>query len=142
MSIAVNFLLFLHLIGVVLGVGAGLAMARINPLAVQANEDQKNVLLQAGRLLFGYRHLGLAILWITGPLLVWLKYGTLTGLSHWFWLKMLLVLVMSAAIGIGSKAHRQLREGDSSVLPKLKLVAQVGTWSAIGVIFSAAFAFG
>lgn len=142
MSIVVNVLLFLHLLGVVLGVGAGLAMSRISPLGAQANDDQKNVLFQAGKLLFGYRHMGLGILWITGPLLVWLKYGTLSGLSHWFWLKMVLVLVLSAAIGMGSKAHRQLREGDASVTPKLKIIGQVGTWSALGVIFSAAFAFG
>lgn len=142
MSILLNLLLFLHIMGVVLGVGAGLAMSRIASLGVQANDDQKNVLLQAGKLLFGYRHIGLAILWITGPMLLWLKYGTLSGLSHWFWLKMLLVLVLSAAIGMGSKAHRQLREGDTSVAPKLKIIAQVGTWSALGVIFSAAFAFG
>jgi protoporphyrinogen IX oxidase len=137
----VNVILFLHLIGLALGVGAGMALSHLGPVLTTATPEQRTTLFTYGKLIRKNAHGGLALLWVTGILMVWLKYDGVAGLSHWFWAKMVLVLVLSAAIGIGSKAFRQFAEGDAEAGKRVKIAGMVNGLSAIGVVLCAVLAF-
>lgn len=141
MDIVTDLLLFLHILGLVMGVGAGMAMLRVRPIVAGANDEQRSVLFIVGKKLGEHAHIGLAILWITGPLLVWLKYGGFGELSAWFWVKIVLVVVLSAAVGVGAKAFRLMRAGDMSMAPRAKMAGKIGSAAGVAIIFCAAFAF-
>lgn len=141
MDIVVKFLLFLHFFGLVIGMGSGLAMSRMGPLAQNASDDQRSVLFSAGKMLSQNGHIGLGLLWVTGLLMVWLKYGALDGLGIFFWIKMILVVVLSASIGMASAAYKRVRAGDASAMPRVKMFGMINGLAGLGVILSAVFAF-
>lgn len=141
MGIVTDLLLVLHILGLVLGVGAGMAMLRVRPIMAGANDEQRSVLFIVGQKLGGHGLVGLAILWITGPLLVWLEYDGFGELNAWFWVKIVLVVILSAAIGVGSKAFRLMRAGDMSMAPRAKMAGKIGSAAGVAIIFCAVFAF-
>lgn len=142
MAILIKIVLFLHVCGFVLGLGAGWALVRISPFAASANAEQKSIFFKVVKLLGAHINLGLALLWITGLLMVGLKYQGVAGLSHWFWLKLVFVVVLSAAVGIGSKARRQMMAGDAGQAPKARMMGMIAGGSGLAAIFCAVFAFG
>jgi uncharacterized membrane protein len=85
-----------------------------------------NALSQVGKV-------AMVTLLVTGPLVLFLKYGGLGGASIWFWIKMALVALMLAAIiygGIQFKNHRA------------EAAHRVTGLAFLGVLLAAVFAFG
>lgn len=142
MEILIKIILFLHFSGFVLGLGAGWALVRISPFSAGASAEQKSIFFKVVKLLGAHINLGVALLWVTGLLMVALKYQDVAGLSHWFWLKMVFVLVLSAAVGIGSKARRLMMAGDAGQAPKARMMGMIAGASGLAAIFCAIFAFG
>mgnify|MGYP000392144044 CR=1 FL=1 len=141
MDIVIKILLFLHFFGLVIGMGSGVAMSRMGPLAQNANDDQRSILFTAGKMLSQNGHIGLGLLWVTGLLMVWLKYGSVDGMSVYFWIKMILVVILSASIGMASAAYKRVRGGDLSAMPRVKMFGMINGLAGLGVILSAVFAF-
>ena len=141
MDIFINILIFLHIFGLVLGLGSGMANSRIGPMLVTADEGQRSLLASIVQMLSKNGHVGLGLLWVTGLLVVWLKYGGAGGFDNWFWAKMVFVVVLSASVGMSGAAARKLKAGDMSVLPLLKRVGMVSGLSALVAVLCAVFAF-
>jgi hypothetical protein len=68
-------LLFLHFFGLVLGAGPGAAQGLIMRRAVALPADQAMTLRSIGPMLAGASAVGIAILWITGLIMVWTKWS-------------------------------------------------------------------
>jgi len=141
MDIIVNLLKVLHLLGLVLGMGSGLAMTRIWPIYGASSEEQRSVLFKMGRVLGKNGHVGLALLWVTGILIVWLDYGGIDAFSWWFWAKIVFAIVLSASVGIGSKAYRRFAAGDMGASARVELASKVSGISGVLIILFAVFAF-
>lgn len=141
MDMVNNILLFLHFGGLIAGMGSGIAMSRVGPALATANADQRKALFTLGGQLLRTAHIGLAVLWITGPLLIWLKFGGIGGLDAWFWAKIVFVIILSASIGIASAAFRKLAAGDASQAPRMKTAGMVNGLTGIAIVLCAVFAF-
>ena len=139
LPVVINILVFAHLMGLVLGMGSGVALATVG--RVQA-ERPETVLDRVAEMLRMNSHVGLALLWISGPLILWLRYGGFGGVGVWFWLKLAGVVVLTVAVGLSTMDYRRVKRGDTSVLGRAKLLSAATTLSAIWVVFSAVFAFG
>lgn len=141
MDILIKVLLFVHISSLVLALGAGMAMVRVAPFGADASDDQKSIFFRVLKVMGDHINMGLALLWVTGILMLWLKYDWGVGVSHWFWVKMLLVLVLSATAGIGSKARRLMMAGDASQAPKARLMGRIAVASGLLAILCAVITF-
>src|SRR5258707_201450 len=100
MHILTNLLLWLHFIGIGLAVGGGIGLAQVGPKLVTASVDQRGLWWPLETFFSRIGAAGLIILLVTGPLMVWLKFGGPGGFTGWFWTKMALVAVAVSAVAL------------------------------------------
>ena len=136
-----NLLLWAHLAALAAGIGGGLGMSQVGPRLVNGPVDQRATwwpLAQAFRMLSNG---GLVVMLVTGPLMVWLKYGGASGLNVWFTAKMALIGVAIVLIGASEIGLARLKRGDES---GAKLAMATGPLIGVTffvVILAAVFAF-
>ena len=94
------------------------------------------------RLLTRFGHYGIVIAIVSGPLMVWHRYGTYEGISHWFWVKMLFLLALAAGVVVSAVSARRMREGDAAAARRVRLGRIVASASLVGIVLSAVLAFG
>lgn len=142
MDILINLLIAFHLLGLVVGMGSGIALSLTGPMYGKANDDQRSQLFKLGNLLSRNGHVGLALLWVTGPIVIFLKYGGFGALSPWFWVKIVLAVILSASIGIGSAAYRKFQAGDMGASARVAMTGKINLVCGLLIILTAVFAFG
>lgn len=142
MDILNTILIALHLLGLVFAMGAGIALGVMGPLYGTAKDGERSMLFKIGNTLSRNGHVGLGLLWVTGILVVFLKYGGIDALNWWFWLKIVLVVILSASIGIGSAAYRRFQAGDNGASARLALTGTINKVVGPLIILCAVFAFG
>jgi len=128
-----NILLWLHFIGVGMGVGGGIGLSQVGPRLVVASAEQRELLWSFEAFFSRIGAGGLVILLITGPLLLWLKFGGPSGLNWWFWAKMALVVVALIGVGLHEWAGRGFRKGDKNVVA---LMFIGGRTAGIGILLA------
>jgi hypothetical protein len=98
-NVLISILLWLHFIGIGMGMGGGVALSQVGPRLIVAPADQRELLWSFEKFFSRIGAAGLVILLITGPSILWLKFGGPRGLTWWFSAKMVFVVV--AIIGVG-----------------------------------------
>lgn len=141
MEILNDILFWIHLVALAIGGSASFGLFVMRPFMRGATAETRPTLFQIGAALSRNGMIALALLLVTGPLLVWLKYGGLGGVSVWFWVKMALILVQVAAIAVAGRARRRIQAGDMSAAPTLTMASNVSIGAFILVILSAVIAF-
>lgn len=107
-----KLLLWLHLVALAAGVGGGLGMSQVGPRLVKATPDQRETWWPMARFLRLLTSVGLVVLLVTGPLMVWIKYGGVSGLNVWFHAKMGLVALAIVLMGLSEMGMARLKRGD------------------------------
>ena len=141
MDIVINLLIWIHIIAFVAGGSNSVVGPVIGARLASATADQRmsyfgvmNTLGQVGKV-------AMATLLITGPLIMFMKYGGLGGASIWFWIKMALVAVMLVAVIFGGIQSKKSQAGDAEAGKKAGLAHRVTGLAFLGVLLSAVFAF-
>jgi len=111
----INSLIFIHFAGLVMGFAGGISMSRVGPMLVAATGERREALWPLANTLTRIALLGLVILLVTGPLVLWLKFHGPAGLSTWFMAKMGFVAAGVVSIGVTEWAKARFRRGDESV---------------------------
>lgn len=141
MDVVINLLIWIHILAFVAGgsnsvvgpvIGARLATA--TPEMRQGYFGVMNRLSQVGKV-------AMVALLVTGPLILWLRYGGLDGANTWFWIKMLLVAVMLAAIIYGGINFKKSQVGDVEAGRRAGVAHKVTGLAFAGVLLSAVLAF-
>lgn len=127
-------LLFAHLLGLMLIAAAFL------PLLGMMGDG--SVAPTTNRLLTRFGHHGIIIALITGPLMIWLRYGGFDGISHWFWVKMLFLVALAAGVVMSAISAKQMRAGDPAATARVRTGRIVAALSLVGIVASAVLAFG
>jgi uncharacterized membrane protein len=141
MDLVTELLRFVHLAAFVVALGSSVALLAAAPVIADGDQRQREALFRLGGKLGRNVNWGLLVLWVSGPLLVAFRYDLIAGLSHWFWMKMVFVVILSAAVGIGGAARKKMVLGDASAGPRARTAGLVGVTSGFGAILSAVFAF-
>lgn len=141
MDVVINILIWLHIAAFVAGgsnsvvgpvIGARLASA--TPDMRQGYFGVLDALSQVGKV-------AMVILLVTGPLILWLRYGGVGGANVWFWIKMVLVAVMLASIIYGGINFKKSQTGDVAAGRRAQMAHKLTGLSFAGVLLSAVFAF-
>lgn len=141
MDIVINLLIWMHIGAFVAGgsnsvVGPVIAgrLASAGPDVRASYYGIMNTLAQVGAV-------AMVTLLITGPLVIWLKYGGFGGVGIWFWIKMLLVVVMLVSIVAGGINESKAQAGDAAAASLADTMHKITGLAFAGVLLSAVFAF-
>lgn len=141
MDIVINLLIWVHIMAFVAGgansvVGPVIA-SRLPGATADARDGYYAVMNRLAQVCKG----AMAVLLVSGPLILWLKYCGLGGASIWFWIKMALIVVMLAAIIYGGIQFKKVQAGDSAAGERADIAHKVTGLAFAGVILAAVFAF-
>lgn len=142
MDIVINLLIWVHIVAFVAGGSNSVVGPVIGGRMASATPEQRagyfsvmNTLTQVGKV-------AMATLLVTGPLIMFLKYGGLGGASIWFWIKMVLVAVMLATIIYGGIQFKKSQGGDLEAAHRAESAHRITGLAFLGVLLSAVLAFG
>jgi len=127
--------------GLAMGVGGGLALSQVGQLLVGAPPDQRTTWWPLVTVYSRIARAGIVLLLITGPLLLWLKYGGGAGLNDWFKVKMALVFVLVVGIGSGMWGTARLKRGDEGGGKLMKVTGRLTMLTVTAIVLAAVFAF-
>jgi putative membrane protein len=133
LDVAFSLLLIAHLVGLMLVAAAFLPLLGMM--------GQGGVATQTNRLLTRFGHYGIIVLLLSGPLMIWVRYGSLDGVSHWFWAKMAFVVLLAAGVVMSAVSARKMRAGDSSATARVRLGRIVAVASLLAIVVFAVLAF-
>ena len=137
----INILLSLHFIGLAMGMGGGIALSQIGPKLIAAPAHQREQLWPLEKFFSRVGSMGVVVLLATGPLMVWLRFGGLGGLSWWFWAKMILVTVAVGGVGLHDWAGGRFQRGDERAVPLMFIGGRLAGITMLLAMFCAVFAF-
>lgn len=136
-----TLLLWLHFIGVGLGMGGGIALSQVGPRLIAAPPDDRTLLWQLEVFFSRIGAAGLATLLFSGPLLLWLKFGGPKGLGWWFAAKMVFVFVAFVGVGLHEWAGRRFRQGDEKAVPMMFFGGRMAGLGIVLAMLCATFTF-
>jgi putative membrane protein len=139
--ITTNLLLWIHIVALVAAGSNTVVMPIIGATLSKVDEQTRATLFRIGFHMGTIGKVAAATLLISGPLLLWLKYGGLLGVTPWFWAKMVLIVVMFGAIVFEEINFKKSASGDQAAARNSKLGGIVATVAFLGVLLAAVFAF-
>lgn len=141
MDVFINLLIGAHILAFVAGGSNSVVGPVISARLAGATPDARagyygvmNSLAQVGKV-------AMVVLLVSGPLILWLRYGGLGGASIWFWIKMALIVVMLVTIIYGGINDKKAQAGDATAAERADAAHEVTSVAFLGVVLAAVFAF-
>jgi hypothetical protein len=128
-------LLFAHFVGLMLVATAFLGLLGMMPAAGGSTPQTSRYLTRLG-------HVGIVVAIVSGPLMIWQRYGGFEGISHWFWVKMVCLLVLGGGVVMSAMSARKMRAGDPAAAARVRAGRIVAAASLVGIVLAAVLAFG
>jgi hypothetical protein len=135
-----EILLILHLFGFAMGIAAALGNGTVF-MTMQGAPGDMPVLSKLTPRFARIGQIGLGLLWITGIILVWTAFGGPGNLPSLFWWKFVLVIAVSAVVGMLDATMRRVRAGDRAVAARLPVLGATSFVLTILIVIVAVFAF-
>jgi putative membrane protein len=141
MEILNNVLFWIHLVSLSLGGAATFGIPVVGSMMATATPDTRPTLFKVAHGLSSVGRAGLGGLIITGPLLVWLKFGGTAGFTTWFWAKMVLVVLLIVVVVWAGMNAKRAEGGDMAAAKRAPMIGGLGLVLLLGVVLCAVFAF-
>ncbi len=138
MDVFLNLLKWGHLGALIFSLGTATAASMIGINAVRAGADGARLwsLQEKTEPLI---NAAVAVLLVTGVLMLWLRYNF--DVTHWFWLKMLLLAGLIATVIFEARFTKRAREGDAAAGQSLGRITVLAVAVELGIVLAAIFAF-
>ena len=94
-----------------------------------------------GPLLSNVAHIGVALLWVTGLILVWSKWDGFASLPQLFWVKAIFILSLTAVAIFVHLTYAEIRKGNVAAASRLPKLGPIGGVSAILAVLFAVLTF-
>ncbi|MGB8315670.1 MAG: hypothetical protein WCE69_14425 [Aestuariivirga sp.] len=137
-----NAILFLHFVGLMLGAAGGFASAVLMRRALVLPADEAKVVRGLGPILAKVSAIGVAVLWLTGLIMVWSKWDGFGSLPQLFWVKAIFILSLTVVIGLIHMTYGQIRKGNAAVAARLPRLGPLAGLSSLLAVLFAVLAFG
>lgn len=132
-----QLLLILHFLGLGLGFSASLGNLAMGRLIAAAPPAEQAVLARFPPLISKVSGAGVVLLWATGLVLVFRKWGGFGSLPWQFHAKLTAVVLLTGVIGYGHALDAKAGRGDTAAAARIPKVGPIATMLAI---LSATFA--
>jgi hypothetical protein len=133
-------MLMLHFFGLAAGFATGIGNAVVMQLSASSPADAP-VLGKVPLVLARIGQVGLAVLWITGIILVWIHGGP-GAMPPMFWVKLALVVVFTVIVILMDMTGRRIAAGDKAAAARMPLYGRAGGAVAVLIVIFAVLAFG
>ncbi len=136
-----DLVLILHFLGLAMGFAAGFGNMVMMGLIARAKAADAVVLSRFPPAIAKVSNVGLALLWLTGVILVSLRWNGLASISMLFWVKIVAVVALT---GIAIVMHRLMgraRKGDIRAARQLPALGRLAGLSALMALIFAVLAF-
>jgi hypothetical protein len=134
-------LLFLHFVGLMLGAAGGFASAIIMRRALVLPAEEAKVLRGLGPILSKVSAVGVAVLWVTGLIMVWTKWDGFASLPQIFWVKAIFIVTLTVMTALIQMTYAEIRKGNPAAAAKLPKFGPMAGISALLAVFFAVLAF-
>jgi hypothetical protein len=141
MDVLINILLWIHIAAFVAGGSNSVVGPVIGARLAGAAPDARAAYFGVMHTLSKVGKAAMVTLLVTGPLMLWLRYGGLGGASVWFWVKMALIVVMLVSISIGEINFKKEQAGDMAAAKTADLAHKISGLAFAGVLLTAVLAF-
>jgi uncharacterized membrane protein len=141
MEILTNLLFWIHLVSLSLGGVAAFGIPVVGRMMPTATAETRPTLFRVANGLSSVGRAGLGGLIITGPLMVWLKFGGTAGFTNWFWAKMVLVVLLLAVVIWAGINAKRAEGGDMAAAKRAPMIGGLAALLLLGVVLCAVFAF-
>ena len=136
-----SVLFWLHLVALALGGVASFGIPVVGSKLASASPETRPLLFSIVEGLSRIGRAGFGLLIVTGPLLVWLKYGGTGGFTFWFWVKMVLVLILLGLIIFAGTNGRRAQGGDVAAAKRAPMIGMASMLTFLLVVAAAVLAF-
>lgn len=133
--------LILHFVGLALGTSVSIAGGVMMGVMGQAAPAERPVLARFMPAMSRVGRLGLALLWVTGLTMLFLRYGSPGQLPWTFHAKLLAVVLLTAVVAYLRILEKQAMAGDASAGPRMQRVAKVAPLFALAAVVFAVLTF-
>jgi hypothetical protein len=136
-----ELLLILHFIGLGAGVASSVGNFSLMMTVAKSPPQDAPILMRVQPLLSRAGDIALALLWITGLIMVFTRWGGFGNLPMAFWWKFLFVILLTATTGLIHMTLARVRRGDTAARARLPIFGGVGAGFLLLIIVFAVVAF-
>ncbi|MCR4283002.1 MAG: hypothetical protein NUV72_08265 [Bauldia sp.] len=135
-----EILLILHFFGLGAGFASSIGNFTVMQL-IQASPGDAPVLGKVPPVLARVGQVGLGLLWVTGLIMVWSRYGGPGNLDWAFWLKIVCVILLTGLAIFLDLTVKRVRAGDMAAAAQLPLFGRIGAGLLVLIVIFAVIAF-
>lgn len=136
-----QLLLFLHFLGLGLGATSAFAGPVIGTLIRNAPEAERPILARVPAMLSHVSGAGLLLLWATGLVLVFTKWGGFASLPWQFHVKLTLVVLLTGTVGMIHAHQAKAKRGDRAAAARIPTIGLVATTLTVLTVLFAVLTF-
>jgi len=136
--VAINqAVLVLHFLGLALGLSVPFSNMVMAGLIARAAPPEKAVLGRFPPAMSRVGKIGLVLLWVTGPILLYNKWGGFAAMPWTFHAKLTAVVLLTLTVGYIHLLETRMRKGDASAALRIEAVGKFALMCAlIAVVFA------
>jgi uncharacterized membrane protein len=142
MDFVVQFLFWVHLVSLAAGGAAVFGIPIVGSRVATAPAEVRPVLFGISNRLSGMGRGALVLLIISGPLMIWLKYGGRADFTYWFWVKMALVALLLVLVIYAGINAKRAQTGDVAAARRAPPLSMAAVVLYLCIIASAVLNFG
>lgn len=134
-------LLWVHLVALAAGGAATFGIPVVAARIAGSSADTRPVLFAIVNGISRVARIAMVALLITGPLLVWLKYGGIEGFNFWFWAKMALVALLLGLVIFSGVNGKRAQGGDMAAAKRGPQIGMASMFTFLLIVATAILAF-
>lgn len=136
-----QLLLFLHFLGLGLGMSASFGNLLMGKLIGEATPAERPVLGRFPPVMSHVGAGGLVLLWATGLVLTFTKWGGFANLPWQFHVKITGVVLLTLVVGVIEALQAKAKRGDAAAMARLPKVGSIATLLVLVIVFFAVLTF-
>ena len=136
-----TILLWVHLICLSIGGAASFGLPVLGAALAKADAGSRETLFATSKRLSTMGRGALVVLILTGGAMILMGRG-FGGVGSWFWVKMILVIALTAGIVVSGRLAKAAYNGDASARAKAPVVGLGNITVLAGVVLAAVLEFG
>lgn len=136
-----QLLLVLHFVGLGLGMTASFGSPAVGKLIEAAPEAEKRVLARVPAALSQVGGAGLLLLWATGLILTFTKWGGFGSLPWQFHVKLTGVVLLTGAVGMIHANQARAKRGDAAAAARIPAIGTIATMLTLLIVLFAVLTF-